>query len=81
MEPVKKSEAPDYYEIIRFPIGQLPTFVHENRRFDFMVDLFRSSSSANCLDIFVSLLCVCVSVHFFFVVQGICHVGKVSLAA
>lgn len=22
MEPVKKSEAPDYYEIIRFPIGQ-----------------------------------------------------------
>lgn len=21
MEPVKKSEAPDYYEIIRFPIG------------------------------------------------------------
>lgn len=24
MEPVKKSEAPDYYEIIRFPIGQYP---------------------------------------------------------
>lgn len=23
MEPVKKSEAPDYYEIIRFPIGRL----------------------------------------------------------
>lgn len=22
MEPVKKSEAPDYYEIIRFPIGR-----------------------------------------------------------
>lgn len=22
MEPVKKTEAPDYYEIIRFPIGQ-----------------------------------------------------------
>ena len=22
MEPVKKSEAPDYYEIIRFPIGE-----------------------------------------------------------
>lgn len=25
MEPVKKSEAPDYYEIIRFPIGQSAT--------------------------------------------------------
>lgn len=24
MEPVKKSEAPDYYEIIRFPIGRWP---------------------------------------------------------
>lgn len=23
MEPVKKSEAPDYYEIIRFPIGSV----------------------------------------------------------
>lgn len=22
MEPVKKSEAPDYYEVIRFPIGE-----------------------------------------------------------
>lgn len=27
MEPVKKSEAPDYYEIIRFPIGQLFSFL------------------------------------------------------
>lgn len=24
MEPVKKSEAPDYYEVIRFPIGEDP---------------------------------------------------------
>lgn len=24
MEPVKKSEAPDYYEVIRFPIGEAP---------------------------------------------------------
>lgn len=30
MEPVKKSEAPDYYEIIRFPIGPvlLPKRLH-----------------------------------------------------
>lgn len=27
MEPVKKSEAPDYYEIIRFPIGQYLLFL------------------------------------------------------
>lgn len=27
MEPVKKSEAPDYYEIIRFPIGSVWLFV------------------------------------------------------
>ena len=26
MEPVKKSEAPDYYEVIRFPIGEDPPF-------------------------------------------------------
>ena len=26
MEPVKKSEAPDYYEVIRFPIGKDPSF-------------------------------------------------------
>lgn len=26
MEPVKKSEAPDYYEVIRFPIGEDPSF-------------------------------------------------------
>lgn len=25
MEPVKKSDAPDYYEIIRFPIGARAT--------------------------------------------------------
>lgn len=28
MEPVKKSEAPDYYEVIRFPIGEEPSCLH-----------------------------------------------------
>lgn len=31
MEPVKKSEAPDYYEIIRFPIGRLLCPVPQDR--------------------------------------------------
>ena len=43
MEPVKKSEAPDYYEIIRFPIGERSSLY-----------LYNSSSSSSLLSLFMS---------------------------
>lgn len=53
MEPVKKSEAPDYYEIIRFPIGQYPPVFMEPDGL---------SSFCSC-----SSTCVCVRARHCFV--------------
>lgn len=51
MEPVKKSEAPDYYEIIRFPIGQYAQLLPKMEDDSLLGGRLLSSSSFFCVDL------------------------------